>query len=581
MRPVPQCHQPMLSWHGRETPSHEPPVPRVSPSTTSSFEGMGDASTGYFGTTALVEVGRVAAALLPAGPRCRSPTLSPLATRCLPSAGTGVAAEESRSVSRAAPEQLWRANQPGAQGLAATGSPATAAESSGSGGAGTYSWACHPAVSGGEEPRAWPARLPENQFLPPSWERTSALRRERAGIRQAPRDAAERPAPGTNSASPEKGLTSQHKQMRLVWESNPTPMQCSGTLVVPKPRHGICPCPRCFWDGFHPTNVGGCRAPSEQTGCPHPLLRSCPVSLHLCPYSGPKQGGTRAGPEETPHGRPAAGCEGSAGRVDGRPAAGSGAVTRAGRGHLNAGCHPKLSCIAQGAGATPEQGLSRAVQELVGTVAPAEGPVSAQHPAGCGPFGEGVGVPRAVRTMRYPQGLAGHFAGGWPSPGPGTVPAGDTQSARCPRGVGHGQDPHPSLGVPTRGVTAQSRRGPTVPRLAEQSQALPLTAPLLTGLNSTSKAGDVPVPIPVPSAPVLLYSGCPQREALQGKSRHTKARWYRQLGSQIIQGYNNYSSSGICPRSQCLEINPSSLWSQAQRPLGQPVTQSHASQKTT
>lgn len=69
--------------------------------------------------------------------------------------------------------------------------------------------------------------------------------------------------------------------------------------------------------------------------------------------------------------------------------------------------------------------------------------------------------------------------------------------------------------------------GAAVPRLAEQSQALPLTALLLTGLNSTSKAGDrrVPVSIPAPSAPALPHSGCSQREALQGKSRHTKARW--------------------------------------------------------
>lgn len=74
-----------------------------------------------------------------------------------------------------------------------------------------------------------------------------------------------------------------------------------------------------------------------------------------------------------------------------------------------------------------------------------------------------------------------------------------------------------------------------------------LTTLLLTGLNSTSKAGDIAVPIPAPSDPALPYSGCPQWEALEGKSRHTKARWYWQLGSRIIQGYNNYSSSVPTP----------------------------------
>lgn len=64
----------------------------------------------------------MAAALLPAEPRCRSPSLSPLATCCLPPAGTEVAMGEGRAVSRAVPGQLWRANQPGVHGLAATGS---------------------------------------------------------------------------------------------------------------------------------------------------------------------------------------------------------------------------------------------------------------------------------------------------------------------------------------------------------------------------------------------------------------------------------------------------------------------------
>ena len=149
-----------------------------------------------------------------------------------------------------------------------------------------------------------------------------------------------------------------------------------------------------------------------------------------------------------------------------------------------------------------------------------------------------------------------------------------------PCDVGHKQDPHPGLGVPTQGVRVQSRSRVAVLRLTEQSQALMLTTLLLTGLNSTSKAGDVPVPIPAPSAPSLSYSGCSQQEALEGKSRHTKARWYQQLGSWIIQVYNNYSSSGICPHSQYLEINPSSLQSWAQRPFSRSMTQSHMSQKT-
>lgn len=85
----------------------------------SSFEGMGDTSTGYFWTAVVVEVGRVVAASC-----CRSPSLSLLAMRCLPLAGTRVAVGKGRAVSRAVPRQLWRANQPGVQRLAAMGSPA-------------------------------------------------------------------------------------------------------------------------------------------------------------------------------------------------------------------------------------------------------------------------------------------------------------------------------------------------------------------------------------------------------------------------------------------------------------------------
>lgn len=102
-----------MSWqHGDTSPCFpgegEKPLPlgpRVSPSTMFSFAGMGDASTpGYFWTVAVV--GRVVAAMVPAGPCCRRPSLSPLATCCLLPSGTRVAAGEDRAVSsaRAVPE---------------------------------------------------------------------------------------------------------------------------------------------------------------------------------------------------------------------------------------------------------------------------------------------------------------------------------------------------------------------------------------------------------------------------------------------------------------------------------------------
>lgn len=63
----------------------------------------------------------MAEAWLLAGPRCRSPSLSPLAMRCLLLLGTRVATGEGRAVSRETSVQLQRANQPGVQGLAANG----------------------------------------------------------------------------------------------------------------------------------------------------------------------------------------------------------------------------------------------------------------------------------------------------------------------------------------------------------------------------------------------------------------------------------------------------------------------------
>lgn len=78
-----------------------PLSPRVSPSTKLSFAGMGDASTGYFWTVAVV--GRVVAATVPVGPCCKCPALSPLATCCLPLLGTRVAAEEDRVLNSARP----------------------------------------------------------------------------------------------------------------------------------------------------------------------------------------------------------------------------------------------------------------------------------------------------------------------------------------------------------------------------------------------------------------------------------------------------------------------------------------------
>lgn len=196
---VAQCHQPTLPRPGCGVLSHELPVPRVSPSTTLSFEGMGEASTGCFWTVVVVEVARVAAAFLPAGPGCRSPSLSLLAARCLPSAGTGVAVGEGRAVSGAETGPPRMANQPGEQ-LWLPRVPCAG----GRWGAGTYSWPCHPAARGGEKPLAWPARLPENRFLPPVWERSSALRQKRAVLRRASRGggAAAGPGAGPDPASP-------------------------------------------------------------------------------------------------------------------------------------------------------------------------------------------------------------------------------------------------------------------------------------------------------------------------------------------------------------------------------------------
>lgn len=102
-----------VSWqHGDTSPCFPgggvKPLPlsaRVSPSTILSFAGMGDASTpGYLWTAAVV--GRVVAAMVPAEPCCRCPSLSPLATRCLPPSGTRVAVGEDRAVSAA-----WAAPQ--------------------------------------------------------------------------------------------------------------------------------------------------------------------------------------------------------------------------------------------------------------------------------------------------------------------------------------------------------------------------------------------------------------------------------------------------------------------------------------
>lgn len=140
----------------------------------------------------------------------------------------------------------------------------------------------------------------------------------------------------------------------------------------------------------------------------------------------------------------------------------------------------------------------------------------------------------------------------------------------APCSMGHRQVPA-SLGVPTCRVITQTGRagGKPPPHACSTRQNVCSRIWLLTGLNSTSKLEDVPAP--AASASQLLHSGCPQWEALEGKPRHTKAMWCRQFGSRIIQGYNNYSSSGICHRFECLEINTDSLSASHKGPSATPA----------
>lgn len=135
------------------------------------------------------------------------------------------------------PRQLQRANLPGVQGLAAMESRAPLGT-----GMSTYSWFCHPAAGGGEEPLAWPAHPRENQFLPPSWEQRSVLWENgcetgTVGCRCVPTPRV-RPVPPRRGSCP-----------RVVFSLRP--LRCSSL------KAGTYGCPCCFWWDFHPTNAGG------------------------------------------------------------------------------------------------------------------------------------------------------------------------------------------------------------------------------------------------------------------------------------------------------------------------------------
>lgn len=109
--------------------------------------------------------------------------------------------------------------------------------------------------------------------------------------------------------------------------SQSTWAQPSSTPVVPNPRPRICTCPHCFWEDFHPTNIGGCRsnsghshpharasgscrAPQQPSGCRHPLLQTCP-----CPCTWGHTMALSEGAHKLERGRchTAMGCEGQLG----------------------------------------------------------------------------------------------------------------------------------------------------------------------------------------------------------------------------------------------------------------------------
>ena len=72
------------------------------------------------------------------------------------------------------------------------------------------------------------------------------------------------------------------------------------------------------------------------------------------------------------------------------------------------------------------------------------------------------------------------------------------QMAGCPCGVGHRRDPHPSPGVPTRGVTAWSSSGAAVLRRAEPSSDTHHSAFYRINLGFKGRRCPCPCPCPRP-----------------------------------------------------------------------------------
>lgn len=86
----------------------------------------------------------------------------------------------------------------------------------------TYFWVCPPVAGDGEEPPAWPAHLPENQFVPPSWEWRSVLWEN--GCEMGTVGCSRVPTPRARPVTPTRG--SCHSSSKHRWCSV-RPLRCS------------------------------------------------------------------------------------------------------------------------------------------------------------------------------------------------------------------------------------------------------------------------------------------------------------------------------------------------------------------